>query len=321
MKEEGPIQKQTQVLEDKEEILPDGTVHHIHKVRQHSLRKTKKSWKSAEGDELVIDESVIEVPGTVKEDCTETYAEPPRMMREEKSMEEVLQDGTKIQRNIVMNRMVSKIRTRQESFDENKGHREETFEIDEIIPGTESAFIAGQDSSSSSYTSGSYLSEGEEDDDTLDYTVQADMDEKKELKDDGSSVTDRLLTAQQTRTVRSRSGSIEETETQITVTEHEISPSPRPRSPVDNMYDVEDLPTVQESKMHMHLEEVKRDDTVERTLDVVEDMLSRGALGAPEERMPIQGAESRVGSEQSADTIEQGNHSNTWFCLTPSTLN
>lgn len=154
IKEEGPAKEETKE-EKKEEVLSDGTVHTVHKVKRHSIKKTKMSWRSIDGQELIIDESSEEVPGSVSEDLVERFAGPPKVVEENKKVEETADDGKKVEKNVVMKRMVSLVRTHQESFDDVKGRQVENYESEEIIPGTESAFIAGQDSTSSSSSSGS----------------------------------------------------------------------------------------------------------------------------------------------------------------------
>lgn len=141
---EGSPEKEETEVEEHEEILPDGTVHRIRKVRSQAVKKIKRSIKSVDGEEEVVEEKEV-IPGTIREDLVETFNEPPRMVRETEDVEQVLDDGTRVQRRIVYNRMIHRLRTHQESFDSDHGLQTEDFEIDEVIPGTESAFVAGDE--------------------------------------------------------------------------------------------------------------------------------------------------------------------------------
>ncbi|KAH9512853.1 hypothetical protein Btru_036761 [Bulinus truncatus] len=268
--EETPAKEETEV-EDHEEILPDGTVHTTHTVRRHSFKKIKKHLKSKDGEEK--EEEIKEViPGSEKKEIIETFDEPPRMVHEEEEMDEVLDDGTKVHRKIVLNRMVHRIRTHQESFDSDHGRHVEDYEIDEIIPGTESAFLADPDSDSSS-----------EYEEMSGHEVE-NIEEKTKILDDGTVVKSKLLTTESTHKTRSRSGSIDETEIERIVEEESITPSPRPRSPVDaDPYDISGKQLVKSITKTSHIEESTKDDVVERTLEVVEDMIATGALKSPED--------------------------------------
>ncbi|XP_055875838.1 uncharacterized protein LOC106059375 isoform X48 [Biomphalaria glabrata] len=275
--EETPAKEETEV-EDHEEIMADGTVHTTHTVRRHSFKKVKKHLKSVDGDEK--EEEITEViPGSEKKEIIETFDEPPRMVHEEEEMDEILDDGTKVHRKIILNRMVHRIRTHQESFDSDHGRHVEDYEIDEIIPGTESAFLADPDSDSSS-------SEYDE------HEVEK-IQEKTEILDDGTIVKSKLLTTESTHKTRSRTGSIDETEIERIVEEESITPSPRPRSPVDaDPYDVTGKQPVKTITKTSHIEESVKDDVVERTLEVVEDMIATGALKSSEDYSDATVAES-----------------------------
>ena len=112
----------------------------MHKVRRCSVQLIKTTFKSQDGEEIVEEEK-IEVPGSVKENVIETFKEPPILLHEEEDVDNVLDDGTVVQRKLKRNRMIQKVRTHAESFDSDHGRQVEDFVIDEIVPGTESVFL------------------------------------------------------------------------------------------------------------------------------------------------------------------------------------
>lgn len=172
---EGPQDEETEV-DEHEEVLPDGTVHHTRRVRTHSFKKF-------EGGAGVVEEGKPEIVSELaKEDIVEIFNEPPRLVRETEKVEHVLSDGARVQRQVVFNRMIHRTRTHQEHFDSDLGRQTEDFEIAEIIPGTVSAFVAGSDSSDSEWTD-------EEDRDV------GKSEEKREAVDDDADVRNRLSTA------------------------------------------------------------------------------------------------------------------------------
>ena len=142
------LPKEETQVEDFEEELPDGTVHHTHKVKKQSFQTIKTVWKSSDGEEIVEEEKK-EIPGSLKENVLETFTGPPKLVTDEEDIEEILADGTVVQKKLVTKRMVHKFRTHEESFDSDHGHKVEDFEIDEVVPGTESAFVELQKGSES----------------------------------------------------------------------------------------------------------------------------------------------------------------------------
>lgn len=144
-REEEPPKVETQV-EDTEEVLEDGTIHHTHRVRRQSLKLVRKSLRSEGGEERVVEEKE-EIPGTRREDVVETFEEPARMVHEE-HVEEMEENGRMVQKQVVTQRVMHHIRTHQTSFDEGGGRQEEKFEIDEVVPGTETTFVTSLASSS-----------------------------------------------------------------------------------------------------------------------------------------------------------------------------
>ena len=141
---EGPEREEVDVKEETE-VLPDGTVHSIQRVVHHKVKHVRRSLASQSGEEEVY-EADEEIPGTTKEDVLEMYEQPPKLVQESEEIEQVLPDGTKVKRQVVMSRMVHLVKMHHESFDEEHGRLEEEYEIEEVIPGTESAFVAGLDS-------------------------------------------------------------------------------------------------------------------------------------------------------------------------------
>ncbi|GFR85149.1 hypothetical protein ElyMa_006020200 [Elysia marginata] len=217
--------RQEEEVEDTEEIMPDGTVHHVHKVHRHSVKVTQKALRSEDGQEQVVEEKE-DVPGSRSEEVVETFQEPPRMVHQEDVVEEVMPDGTRVTRKVVMKRMVSHTHTHQESFDEGAGgsKKVEDFDMDEVVPGTETAFLEGVESSDSE----------QEGDEELSMHKTTDVKETTEVLDDGTVVKKTLLTTEKSRKTRSRSGSVDRSETSRRVEEETVIPSPRPRSPVDD---------------------------------------------------------------------------------------
>ena len=151
VKEEEEAPKEETKVEDDEEKLEDGTVHFTHRVRTSSFKNIKKIWKSIDGEEIVEEEKA-EVPGSVKEKVVETFDEPPKFVQEEENIEQMMDDGTVVQKKLVHSRMVHKIRIHQESFDSDQGKQVEDFEIDEVVPGTEYSYLEGSDASESDFT-------------------------------------------------------------------------------------------------------------------------------------------------------------------------
>lgn len=263
VEEEGPERVETTV-EDQEEVLEDGTVHKVHKVRKHSLKHVRKSLKSDIGEEDVVEDSDVEVPGSGKQEIVEVYEEPPKKVIQVEEEEETLDDGTKVKRQVIMSSMVHKVKTRTKSFDEGTGRESvDEQEMEEVVPGTQSCFIARSESSSSS---SSFIDDLDE--------MEATIKEEDETYVDGTKITTSLLTATEKRKSRSRSGSIDESEDTLVIREKRITPahtpshsppgSPRSRSPVN----VEELAsklaekTVRsarfESVTHKHDGEVER---------------------------------------------------------------
>ncbi|RUS89208.1 hypothetical protein EGW08_003018 [Elysia chlorotica] len=126
---------------DTEEVLPDGTIHHVHKVHRHSVKITHKSVSSEDGQTRVVDVKE-DVPGTVRDDVLETFQERPHLEHDVEVVDEVRPDGSHVKHKLVLNRMVAHTHIHQESFDEGLGGRRKVsdFDTDEVVPGTESAF-------------------------------------------------------------------------------------------------------------------------------------------------------------------------------------
>lgn len=219
IQEEGPIRTETEVQDD-EEILEDGTVHHTHKERRHSFKHIRKALRSVAGEEDLVEEEDLELPGS--ESIVETFDQPPQKVFEVEEEEETLEDGTHVTRKIIMSSMVHKIKTRTKSIDEATGEeREEEEESDEIVPGTQSFFVARPDGESST-SSSSFIDDLDE--------LQATIEEEDETLDDGTYIQTKFLEATQKRKQRSRSGSLSETEGSIVIQERRVTPAHTPVS-------------------------------------------------------------------------------------------
>lgn len=231
MEEEGPP-REAMEIEDVEEVLADGTVHTTHKVHRHALKHVRKSTKTEAGQENLLEDKEVKIEGTGKDTVIETFTQRPKSVTEIRE-EEVLEDGTKVKRQVVLSSLIQKVRTRSRSFDDSgKELSSDEYEIEEIMPGTQSCFVAREMSSSSS-------SSVEE--------LEADIKETEEFFVDGTKVQTTLLEAKEVRKSRSRSGSLERSEDTYTIQERRITPSHTPRSgsPVEEMDEEKLLSTLQ----------------------------------------------------------------------------
>lgn len=112
------------------EVLPDGTVHQKIILRRSSLVMGEEKEQS------------------MKSEILETFDQPPRRVQDFEYVEEVLPDGTKARRKVSLSCMVHTVKTHHESFDDSLPGSQmmEDYEIEEVVPGTTSAFAAGCDS-------------------------------------------------------------------------------------------------------------------------------------------------------------------------------
>lgn len=295
--QESPLRTETEV-QDQEEVLEDGTIHKIHKVHQHSFKHVRKSLRSDAGEEDIVEDEDVELPG--REEIVETFDEPPKKVVEVEDEEELLPDGTKVQRHIMMSSMVHRIKTRTKSIDEGTGQViEEEQEVDEVVPGTQSFFVSRDDDSSSS---SSFIDDLDE--------MQATIEEEDELLDDGTKIQTTFLEATEKRKQRSRSGSFAETEEKISYTERRITPahtpvstppgSPRSKSPVN----IEELAAkiAEKTIKKAHIETVRHktesdyEETTDITTESFEPSHAIGESTEPQEGEP-QGGEVFVQDE------------------------
>lgn len=258
-------------VDEYEELLPDGTIHYTRRVRSHSFKKMEKDFHIQDSVQANVAEEFV--PELEKEDLVETFDEPPRVVRETENVEQILEDGSRVQRKVIYSRMVHKTRTHQETFDTSQGRQFEDFEVSEIVPGTMSAFVEGSDSDDSDY----YYDDDEEKEEQVEGHDVRDIDESTQVMDDGTIVTNRLLVASLTRKSRSRSGSIEETEEHARIEEECVTP--RSRSPVgDISYDTTGKQAVSTTTRSAHVEVKLQQDMLERSWEVIEDEYNRPAL-------------------------------------------
>ncbi|XP_052265579.1 ankyrin-2-like isoform X3 [Dreissena polymorpha] len=216
LEEEGPERVVT-VVEDNEEVLEDGTVHKIHKVRRHSLKHIKKEYISDGGEIAVVQDTDVEVPGSGTEQIQEIFDEPPKKIFDVEEEEQVLEDGTIVKRKIITSSITRKTRIRSKSIDEATGQVvSDEEEIDEVVPGTQMCFVERSDSST---TSSSFIDDLNE--------LQASIREEEETLDDGTFIQTTLLDAKQHRRSRSRSGSVDREHT-IQIEERRITPAHTP---------------------------------------------------------------------------------------------
>lgn len=150
-----------QETEEFEEIMPDGTkvIRHVAlKTMIHSVKTRHESFDGNSG--RVVENYEVEevVPNTMTAfdaGVDSDYEEEQQKKRNrsysvdvgEEEIEEVMPDGTKVKRKVTLNRVVHVVRDRSESFDKRSGkYMNEKFPGEEVVPGTVSAFEAGQDS-------------------------------------------------------------------------------------------------------------------------------------------------------------------------------
>ena len=166
--------------EMKREILPDGTVH-----QKISLTRSRT-------------DSLDKVAETI-----ETFERPPTLDQDMEEIEEIMPDGTKVVRQVAMNRVVHSIKTRHESFDESSGRVVEDYEVEEVVPNTSSAFDAGVDSD--------YEEEMRQKDakKTRSLSVDVDMEEIEEVQPDGTKVKRKITMNRVVHTSRARSESFD----------------------------------------------------------------------------------------------------------------
>lgn len=271
LEEEGPPHEAME-SEDEEEILDDGTVHKVHKVHRHTLKHIRKVLKSDHGEEDILEDEDIEVAGTGIDTVLETFEEPPKNVTEVEEEDEILPDGTKIHRKVVSSSLVQKFRTRTRSFGEGGEEiSSDEYEIEEVVPGTQSCFVA-RDSSSSS--SSSVVEELE--------LLESALKEEQEVLDDGTEIQTTLLHTRESRKTRSRSGSRERREHTYTVEERRVTPAhtpshspshtPRSGSPVQGLDDktLAALQSVSKKIKHEHFEAKthKTEEHIETTADL-----------------------------------------------------
>lgn len=142
---EGP-ERETVDYREEEEVMPDGTIHTRQVSVHHKVKHVHRSRSSKSGEEEDVYDADEEVPGSEKEDVYEMFDSPAKVVHDEEDIEQELPDGTKVKKHVVMNRMVHLVKMHHESIDESGNRQEEDFEIEEVIPGTESTFVAGLDS-------------------------------------------------------------------------------------------------------------------------------------------------------------------------------
>ncbi|XP_036370876.1 uncharacterized protein LOC115226075 isoform X6 [Octopus sinensis] len=227
--------KEHTTVEDYETVLPDGTIHRVHKVIKHSVSHIQREHQHEGMVEKVFD-GVVKIPGSESQETLETFERPPHPETIVEQVEEVLPSGQVQKRKIIKNRMIHNIKTRHESFDNDLGQQNEEYEIDEVIPGTETCFYADIDGSSNvSSASCSDVEDMEEESDTK----KTDLGTVQEVCEDGTIVTKEIVETRTTttRTLHSRSGSVDKETTESVITEEFITPTPSPRSgsPIDEM--------------------------------------------------------------------------------------
>nr|XP_022319715.1 ankyrin-2-like isoform X12 [Crassostrea virginica] len=214
VEEEGP-EKEDVKYEENEEILEDGTVHRISRTRRQSLKHVKRTLISESGEEENIFDDDVAVPGKAKEDVIEVFEEPAKPVTQVEEVEVIKNDGRVVKKRMVMNRMVSNVKTFHQSFDDSGNLQEDEYEIEAIIPGTESAFVEGEDTTSSS-SSGSSSDDNDENDEEIDVD---DLDLVEEDCQSGTTVTSRQVIKQTFTSTTYETESLKEEENSKSVAE------------------------------------------------------------------------------------------------------
>lgn len=163
--------------EMKNEILPDGTLHctvSLTRSRTDSLEQMAEK--------------------------IETFECPPHLVQDMEEIEEIMPDGTKVVRQVSMNRVVHSIKTRRESFDGNSRRVVEDYELEEVVPNTLSAFDAGVDSD---YEEEMQMKRGRS------LSVDKETEEIEEVLPDGTKVTRKVILNRVVHTPRNRSDSLD----------------------------------------------------------------------------------------------------------------
>ena len=143
--EVGPEKEMVQIQQGRE-VLADGTVLKTQCTKKKTLKLVRRSLTSESGAEEEVVEEEEEVPGSQKEELFEMYQHPAKLVQDIEEVEKVLPDGTKVSRKISHNRMVHSFRMKLTSIDMDGKEVDEGLEMEEVVPGTESAFDAGIDS-------------------------------------------------------------------------------------------------------------------------------------------------------------------------------
>ena len=140
-----PEHKTDIVVDDYKEVLPGGVTHTVHTQRRRSLETIHLSLFRQDNEVQTKDE-VQEVPGSLVEDVVETFEEPPRLVRDVEDVEQIMPDGSVLHQEVVHQKLVRKITTHQVSFDaEHSVLKEDSYAVDEVVPGTEYDYPAGDE--------------------------------------------------------------------------------------------------------------------------------------------------------------------------------
>lgn len=116
-----------------EEVLPDGTIH----------QKVVHVWHTGSRS---TDVGTFNDACSTRSEILETFEQPPHALENSEDIEEVMPDGRKRKRSIKMNCLVHAISARHESMDNNQVTSVESYDLEEVVPGTVTAFEKGLDS-------------------------------------------------------------------------------------------------------------------------------------------------------------------------------
>ncbi|XP_076437511.1 uncharacterized protein LOC143276734 [Babylonia areolata] len=150
-----------QDTEDIVEVLPDGTkvVRRVAMSRMvHSIKTRHESFDESSGrkveEQFEVEEVVPNTSSAFDAGVDSDYEDEQRekkvrnlsLEQDMEEIEEVLPDGTRVKRKVELSRVVHVTRGQKDALDPRTGNIQEVYPSEEVVPGTISAFEAGQDS-------------------------------------------------------------------------------------------------------------------------------------------------------------------------------
>eukprot|EP00106_Octopus_bimaculoides_P019617 XP_014787059.1 PREDICTED: titin-like isoform X6 [Octopus bimaculoides] len=169
-------------VEEYEKVLEDGTVYHVKRIRTHSLSRVQRKIVLEDGTEKMVEEN-IDIPGTESIDSIETFEQPPHSISVIEKVTEELPSGKVVERKVQNVRMVHNIKTKHKHIDPDQTIKFQEYEINEVIPGTETCFYIDDESTR--------VTDDESTRVTDDESTRVTDDESTRVTDDESEATNR----------------------------------------------------------------------------------------------------------------------------------